>query len=149
MLRFEIVEVPQSQVPEADQQIVVVERQSGRSPLERYLAAERDVTYLASRRPLAAIYRSATLSTPDQTKVVRARQDRAEFLVEVEFRCYEGQLAANVAKIVLVQVELGTLEAGDYLIRVMQSTFYYLEADHPEKVSHSSIGQLTCRFEVH
>lgn len=128
--------------------LVVVARGVGQTPADRYIKHANAGEILPSAESLVAILRSTLLSTPDEIRITKVSCDGPIFLIELEIRRYEGDLAANVPTIALVQVELGRLAPRDYQVVVTETTLYFMDLKHPENAANPTTKSYQLRFKV-
>lgn len=148
-METEITKFPMEKLPESGPSLLVVPKNVGETSADRYIQHTNMGETLPSGEPLVAIVRIALLSTPDEIKVIRASRDGSTFLIELEKRCYEGQLAGNDPKIALVQVDLGSLVPGRYEVVVAETTLGFFDLKHPENAANPTVASQHLRFEVH
>jgi len=128
--------------------LLVVVKDIGQTPADRYIKYANAREILPSANPLVAIVRSPLLSTPDEIGVIRASHNGQIFSIELEIRHYEGDLAANDETIALVQVELGRLVPGNYQVIVTEATLRFLNLKHPEDAMNPTTKSYQLRFKV-
>ena len=147
-MKTEIERVPEEELPGHDSSLVVVAKSVGQTPADRYIKHANAGEILPSADSLVSIVRSTLLSTPDEIRVTSVSCDGPTFLIELEMRRYEGDLAANDPTIALVQVELGRLARGDYQVVVTETTLYFMDLKHPENATNPTTKSYQLRFKV-
>jgi hypothetical protein len=134
---------------ENDPRLVVVAKNIGQSLLGRYQQYPKSAQTFASDESLVAIVKSEPLATPDLIEVTHARRAGHTFLISIESRHYDGDLAANVETFALIQVELGKLPPGAYEVMVIETKLYFLNLGTPEKATNPTAKSFQLSFDVH
>ena len=147
-METEITKFPMEKLLESGPSLLVVPKSVGETPVDRYIQTPNVGETLPSGESLVAIIRIALLSTPDEIKVTGASRDGSTFWIELEKRCYEGQLAGNDPMMALVQVDLGRLARGHYEVVVAETTLGFLDLKHPENAANPTVALQRLRFEV-
>jgi len=111
--------------------IVIVPASAGKTVLERYRSGARP----ASGAPLVVIVRLPEASTPDTFAVTDAHLDGTKIAIAIESRRFHGPLAANDATTPLVEITLGDLAKGTYMIDIDEQIFDFTKPDAPQTAS--------------
>ena len=146
-MEYTISRHPADALPQEGPVFVVCPAQESIAPAELYRRSVGTPLRCAAGSPLAALIRSALLSTPDQIAVKRAEWMGPVLNVDLEIRKFVGDLAANDPWFALVMLQLGRLEPGSYEAVVSSATFNFRELHHPEKGGAPSIARERFRFQ--
>jgi hypothetical protein len=147
-MKIDCTRLPVRELPEDGPSLVIVAKNAGETLTARYIQGVDIREPLPSEEPLVVIFRSTPLSTPDIIQVIETSRNECIFLISIETRRYEGELAANVETIALIQVKLGCLGPGDYEVAVNETTLYFFELKHPENATKLTTALHRLRFEV-
>lgn len=126
----------------------IVSKDLGKTPAERYAYAIDRRQRLLAGDHLVFLKKVVLLSTLDEVRVTGAARQNTTFSIDLEIRCYEGDLAANDPRIALVQVELGRLEPEAYEVVVTEKTLRFQDMKHPENFANPSFTSQNLPFEV-
>ena len=119
--------------------VVLRERSAGVTAYDRYHAHHEDKTFPA-KSLLVLLIRGEQRNSPDTVTVTRAERDGKKIQITVETRTYSGPLRANIVTTPLIEVTLGALERGDYVVKVRESVLSFTELSHPEKAKSPQPG---------
>jgi len=72
------------------------------------------------------------LNSPDRVRVLAADWFESRIEVRLEVTRFEGLLGANQIRTALVEVDLGSLPDGEFLVKLQKEVKMYSDLAHPE-----------------
>ena len=131
-LEVNISHIPSGRGLEEGPAMIVVPSLSGATTAELYVRFGHAPASCRSQEPVAAIASTGLLNSPDRVGVTGTRLDNGVFELALEIRAFNGPLAGNDPWIALVQMELGILHPGAYLLIARKTVLGFSDLHHPE-----------------
>ena len=107
----------------------VAPKSAGNSPLARFRSPVLE-KYPANQ-PLVLSFLGQKLDSPDVLRVKSSRMQGQNIMLDLEHLDYVGDIAKNIVTRPVVEVDLGSLAAGAYHIRVTVNVWEFKTYDKP------------------
>jgi hypothetical protein len=146
--KYTIEDVGLDELPADAPRVVVVARDAGATPVERYRRGAAAAGAVPAGKPLVALVRSGVLSTPDRFTLTQAARDGGEIQLTFEIRRYTGPISANVEREALAEIELGSLPPGSYVVVVTLNTRTFEDLQAPDAFTETTTTVERFPFQV-